>query len=90
MGKIYQISGSFMQNGKWADPNPSFIGWAYGGLFEEDVFYGFCEKLYDKSILKGILQEYLRSMVEMARKVLHFMNYQTTQAKTLYYMSFQT
>lgn len=45
MSRIFRISGSFMQFGKWSKPNPSFSGKIIAD--EEGRFYGYCEELYD-------------------------------------------
>lgn len=44
MGKIFKISGNFMQNGEWAQPDPSFTG----EIFVDDasIFCGYCNELY--------------------------------------------
>ena len=44
MGRIFSISGNFMQRGEWAEPDPSFSGKIV--VDKNDEFYGFCEELY--------------------------------------------
>ncbi len=46
MSKIYRITGNFMQNKRWAEPNPAFVGWICEEDEAEGEFFGFCEELY--------------------------------------------
>ena len=48
MSRIFNISGNFMQFGKWSEPDPSFSGKIV--VNEEDEFYGFCEELYSSNM----------------------------------------
>ena len=45
MSKIFKISGSFMQDGKWSTPDPSFTGKIV--VDDNDEFYGYCDELYE-------------------------------------------
>ena len=48
MSRIFNISGNFMQFGKWSEPDPSFSGKIV--VNEEDEFYGFCKELYSSNM----------------------------------------
>lgn len=48
MGRIFSITGNFMQYGQWSEPDPSFSGKIV--VNEEDEFYGICEELYRSSM----------------------------------------
>ena len=48
MSRIFNISGNFMQFGKWSEPDPSFSGKIV--VNEEGEFYGFCEELYSSNM----------------------------------------
>ena len=48
MSRIFNISGNFMQFGKWSEPDPSFSGKIV--VNEESEFYGFCEELYSSNM----------------------------------------
>ena len=48
MSRIFNISGKFMQYGKWSEPDPSFSGKIV--VNEEDEFYGFCEERYSSNM----------------------------------------
>ena len=43
MKKIYKISGSFFQDGKWSKPDPSFVCYV---VSEDGSFIGYCDELY--------------------------------------------
>ncbi len=45
MSKIFKISGNFVQNGKWAQPDPSFTGEIV--VDDDNTFHGYCNELYD-------------------------------------------
>ncbi len=48
MSRIFNISGNFMQFGKWSEPDPSFSGQIV--VNEKDEFYGFCDELYSSNM----------------------------------------
>ncbi|MBR3233327.1 hypothetical protein IKG12_00480 [Candidatus Saccharibacteria bacterium] len=45
MSKIFKISGNFVQNGKWAQPDPSFAGEI--AVDDDNTFHGYCNELYN-------------------------------------------
>ncbi len=45
MSKIFKISGNFVQNGEWAQPDPSFTGEIVAD--DDNTFHGYCNELYD-------------------------------------------
>ena len=45
MSKIFKISGNFVQNGKWVQPDPSFAGEIV--VDDDNTFHGYCNELYD-------------------------------------------
>lgn len=45
MSKIFKISGNFMENGGWAQPDPSFVGEIVAD--DDNTFHGYCNELYD-------------------------------------------
>ena len=48
MGKrIFEICGNFEQNGRYAEPSPSFVGSL--AVEENDRFVGYCKELYESN-----------------------------------------
>ena len=48
MGKrIFEICGNFEQNGRYAEPSPSFVGLL--AVDENDRFVGYCKELYESN-----------------------------------------
>ncbi len=45
MSRIFSISGNFMQNGRWSEPNPSFKGKIV--VADDGGFRGYCDELYE-------------------------------------------
>ena len=45
MGKIFKITGNYMQYGFWAQPDPSFAGEIV--LSDDGYFRGYCYELYE-------------------------------------------
>ncbi len=45
MGKIFKVTGNYKQNGKWATPDPSFVG----KIVVDNLgrFCGYCDELYE-------------------------------------------
>lgn len=46
MSKIFKISGNYMQDGEWMEPNPAFVGEIV--VDETGKFCGWCEELYGR------------------------------------------
>ena len=42
---LYTIDGSFMQNGKWSEPDPGFYGEFIAN--RDGTIFGYCDELYD-------------------------------------------
>lgn len=45
MSTIFKISGNFLENGEWAQPDPSFTGEIV--VDDDNTFHGYCNELYD-------------------------------------------
>lgn len=45
MSKIFKISGNFMEDGEWAQPDPSFTGEIV--VDDDNTFHGYCNVLHD-------------------------------------------
>lgn len=45
MGKIFKITGNYMQYGMWAIPDPSFAGEIV--VDDDNTFKGYCDELYE-------------------------------------------
>lgn len=46
--RIFKISGNYMQDGKWAEPDPSFEGKIV--VKEDGEFVGYCNELYAEAL----------------------------------------
>ncbi|MBQ3352651.1 hypothetical protein IJG91_03305 [Candidatus Saccharibacteria bacterium] len=57
MSRIFSISGNFIQNGAWSTPDPSFSGKIV--VDDNDKFYGYCDELYEKTMLELNRTRYL-------------------------------
>lgn len=51
MSKIFKITGNFVQNGEWAQPDPSWAGKIV--VSDHDLFFGYCDELYQEIITEA-------------------------------------